>query len=437
MEQLTYYGKKTVPAGIRKDLWSPMAIVQFPNNSRGLSAYRKLRELRILRDYSWRESQPSLLKLPVKLRRKRLMDQKVTCMVDLATVIDKQNTEIEKRAAEEPEEEKKSRLLKERWKKTEELAMVAEQGGITELEKEMTELQTKLEKQGAGPAAVFTGLKDLRKRRKIMGEAVHAVTTIAGWKKVEKMATEAEQENIAQFEGNLTELQTRLEGQGESTAAVDKALKRMREKRSKLLQAPHAVKAMAEADLNQVNWSDLALEEPMVEMVKNVRHICKTLGATIDTPTSSKSTLDGEHFENQASDSKEIRIYWRDNADFEVVDKWPSNVHHDTIGLLTGQSRYVAPRIKDIITELKVPLETDLLSKSREDGDESEFQVNDHGDIESSSPGVEPADGEGASVAKGDETKMDTPDSREQEIDQSPWWKKLPGLSRLRRRSSN
>jgi hypothetical protein len=142
--------------------------------------------------------------------------------------------------------------------------------------------------------------------------------------------------------------------------------------------------------------------------------------------------LEGENFEDQASDSNEIRIYWRDNADFEVVDKWPSNVHHDTIGLLTGQSRYVAPRIKDIITEPKVPLETDFSLETRADQEESEF-----GGFEIASTGVGPAGGEGASVAEVDEANMDTPDPRKEEIHQNSWWKKLPGLSRLRRRSSN
>src|ERR1700760_3426435 len=88
MKQLTFYGKKTVTSKLRKDLWRPCATVVFPvpksltlassredepvaqdiddelgipqinefNNRRlGELAYKKLRELRVLRDYAWRQ----------------------------------------------------------------------------------------------------------------------------------------------------------------------------------------------------------------------------------------------------------------------------------------------------------------------------------------------------------------------------------------------
>jgi len=172
-----------------------------------------------------------------------------------------------------------------------------------------------------------------------------------------------------------------------------------------------------------------------------VRRICKTLGATIDTPSSSpkpKLTLEGERYEEPASDSNEVRIYWKDTADFEVVDKWPSKVYHDTMGLLTGQSRYVAPRIKDIITKPKVLSETNLLSQSREWGEESEFQANVDDEVGNHSTGAGPADRGVATVTKDGETKMGTEsDYQEEENNQSSWWKKLPGFSRLKRRSSS
>jgi hypothetical protein len=131
MPQLVNHGKKTVPAGIRPDIWRPYFTIQFPDNDggrkAGLQAYRRLREFslrhqldppkeelittqddvdRAIRRYGdpaklrnlyrngqtgkiGRQFQLPLLgqKLPQKLRAQKLMDQKATSVADASFIL--------------------------------------------------------------------------------------------------------------------------------------------------------------------------------------------------------------------------------------------------------------------------------------------------------------------------------------------------------------
>ncbi|KAG5985392.1 hypothetical protein E4U55_003620 [Claviceps digitariae] len=55
LKQLPFNGKKTKPAKIRKDYWSPMAMIQFPKGQGevGRSVYQRLRELKHLHEVAW------------------------------------------------------------------------------------------------------------------------------------------------------------------------------------------------------------------------------------------------------------------------------------------------------------------------------------------------------------------------------------------------
>jgi hypothetical protein len=130
---MLFHGKKTVPAAIRRDMWTPYFSVHFPENSAGayvgLSAFKRLRELATQRQLSptgsiltatqddidiaksklggplelyrleqsekWQDKRKLELRLPKagellpkKLRAKRLMDQKATSVADVAFVLD-------------------------------------------------------------------------------------------------------------------------------------------------------------------------------------------------------------------------------------------------------------------------------------------------------------------------------------------------------------
>lgn len=57
LKQLPFNGKKTKPAKLRKDYWSPFAQISFPagQGSVGRSVFQKLRELKHLHEVAWDE----------------------------------------------------------------------------------------------------------------------------------------------------------------------------------------------------------------------------------------------------------------------------------------------------------------------------------------------------------------------------------------------
>lgn len=94
LKQLPYLGKKTVPAVLRKDLWLPFALVEFPSPLQGLNAFRKLREFRRLHETAYpielitiKEGDDAGKLMKIKQRGKVLMDQKANSVADLAAVL--------------------------------------------------------------------------------------------------------------------------------------------------------------------------------------------------------------------------------------------------------------------------------------------------------------------------------------------------------------
>ncbi|KAK3191775.1 hypothetical protein K4F52_002199 [Lecanicillium sp. MT-2017a] len=55
LKQLPFNGKKTKPAKLRKDYWSPLATIEFPAGAGavGRTAFQKLRELKHLHEVAW------------------------------------------------------------------------------------------------------------------------------------------------------------------------------------------------------------------------------------------------------------------------------------------------------------------------------------------------------------------------------------------------
>ena len=110
LDQLPYLGKKTVPPRIRKDLWTPLAMVYFPSPHAGLAAYRKLREFRRRHETQYPLSvitetagkQAGCL-YPKKKRGKVLMNQKANSIADLAAVLWQQEQGPSERRIEQAE----------------------------------------------------------------------------------------------------------------------------------------------------------------------------------------------------------------------------------------------------------------------------------------------------------------------------------------------
>ncbi|KAL9609009.1 MAG: hypothetical protein Q9167_006195 [Letrouitia subvulpina] len=113
IKQLPFLGKKTVPATLRRDLWTPLCFVTFPRPNIGLVAYRRLRELRRLHETSYplsliTETEDGPRKgqlMSTKKRGKVLMNQKANSVADMAAVLLMQ----EKGPTEEQLEESKKR----------------------------------------------------------------------------------------------------------------------------------------------------------------------------------------------------------------------------------------------------------------------------------------------------------------------------------------
>ncbi|CUS13709.1 unnamed protein product [Tuber aestivum] len=93
LRQLTFVGKKSVPAALRKDVWAPMATVTFKETLMGANTFRMLREFRRLHETSYSKE---LLQKSKKERTRILMNQKANSIADLAESIRMQVDRIKK-----------------------------------------------------------------------------------------------------------------------------------------------------------------------------------------------------------------------------------------------------------------------------------------------------------------------------------------------------
>ncbi|KAL9121421.1 MAG: hypothetical protein Q9187_002023 [Circinaria calcarea] len=103
LKQLPYLGKKTVPASLRKDLWTPLALLSFPSALSGLTAYRKLREYRRLHETAYPLSRVTQTTgkhagqlMPKKAKGKVLMNQLANSVADMAAVLLQQEKGLSK-----------------------------------------------------------------------------------------------------------------------------------------------------------------------------------------------------------------------------------------------------------------------------------------------------------------------------------------------------
>ncbi|ROT35902.1 hypothetical protein SODALDRAFT_362751 [Sodiomyces alkalinus F11] len=102
LQQLPFIAKKSKPAKLRKDLWRPMAMIQFPLGAgvAGQSAFQKLREFRRRHELEWDDSlffetepDPTTGEMKrVKLRSRiergyAIHDQRANAIADMAAVL--------------------------------------------------------------------------------------------------------------------------------------------------------------------------------------------------------------------------------------------------------------------------------------------------------------------------------------------------------------
>ncbi|KAM5463905.1 hypothetical protein MauCBS54593_007350 [Microsporum audouinii] len=189
LSQLLYHGKKTVPAGLRKDMWVPYFSIHFHTPSLGLEAYKLLREFSLRRqlepptklitnskeslekkrpqdlaeakkwDQTWN---PRIGQIMMKKDRARvLMDQKATSVADAAAVLtiqakreQKQHEQEENEGEKgEPQEKKLSHKARRRVIRAQKRQQAHEElvrKRINELEKSMSNrgIQAKVDMEG-------------------------------------------------------------------------------------------------------------------------------------------------------------------------------------------------------------------------------------------------------------------------------------------------
>jgi Transcriptional regulation of mitochondrial recombination len=92
LKQLPFNGKKTKPPKVRRDLWRPMAVIQFPegHGKIGESVYQKLREFKKMHELSWGDEvlfNDDGTSRTKKERGIALNDQKLNAIADLAAVL--------------------------------------------------------------------------------------------------------------------------------------------------------------------------------------------------------------------------------------------------------------------------------------------------------------------------------------------------------------
>ncbi|KFY06822.1 hypothetical protein V492_07713 [Pseudogymnoascus sp. VKM F-4246] len=119
LRQLPYNGKKTVPAALRKDLWSPLARIEFPagHSAAGLNAFRMLREYRTLHETQWPKELALDDKgrtLSRKLRGRKLCDQRANSIADISATLGKVS-KVEKSVGDKAEKEIEEISTTVRW----------------------------------------------------------------------------------------------------------------------------------------------------------------------------------------------------------------------------------------------------------------------------------------------------------------------------------
>ncbi|KAJ5370652.1 uncharacterized protein N7496_006744 [Penicillium cataractarum] len=224
LRQMVYHGKKTVPAELRRDMWTPYYSVHFGDARLGLRAYQLLREFSLRRQMSpppemitvteeflasRRPKDPSDAEEFDRLNKKRighpmekkerarvLMDQKATSVADIAAVLEIQENEIENGILDK-EQWRQKHFRSQRRRQREAMAQEAEraeqnQARIEALEQQLSEregVEVKIGEIGDYPKTPG----DV----KILWRDVHDANYAASWPtKVQHGELEIKRDNI-------------------------------------------------------------------------------------------------------------------------------------------------------------------------------------------------------------------------------------------------
>jgi hypothetical protein len=383
MKQLAFYGKKTKPRALRRDMWRPFASVTFPQGSEedGLRAYKVLREFRLLRDYAWREIphfnpalrdgsdlrdapdfstgyhkieegnlQPKILeKVKEMLKKKKrawlLMDQRATSVADLAKVLQMREEWVREREA-KAEKKKNGEETKHanQWAKVERLAALARSSRMDTIKQHLAREQDRLEKfKRDNILEKITEterlVKNLMTARNRLQRAREAVDEVSGVN-----ISNTKKKHWNQQLTSLVEAQKqKLSGKADPTSGelVPKTVET-------------AVQDVKQSMLHQVSnksaqdeFQETKNEAPtgkMTKVIDSLRTIRKGRRKGKKKRLFRKETFTREiEVDTTKLPAEAIKIKWLDLRNAEWSESWPEDVYHAQMGLLTEHTKYTMP----------------------------------------------------------------------------------------------
>lgn len=126
LDQLPFIGRHSKPAVIRPDEWTPHCVLTFPTAEQGHNAYRKLREFRKLHENSWKNTNPEWINSPIKVRIKKIMDQRANTTADIAEVLKIQELHGEEmKIALDKQQQEVAEYLDKKWAEIDAIANAA------------------------------------------------------------------------------------------------------------------------------------------------------------------------------------------------------------------------------------------------------------------------------------------------------------------------
>ncbi|KAB2577216.1 uncharacterized protein LTHEOB_998 [Lasiodiplodia theobromae] len=373
LSQLSFAGKKTVPAKLRKDIWRPLATVSFRNSAEGLVVYRNLREFRKLHEQNWdhtkeypmlppdaqkrlKESKAAPTK---KERAKIIMDQKANSIADLAAVLKKHAAEF--RTLFQHNEEALDRELNDVFaaagrlkkinmtikEKKEALGMKAtsEEKDATPDEKEAAPAKEVTPEERE---AILKELKELAsEKKKLRGadEAAEAIKPIHTELTLSRMRDNG---GMAKIQKEIDEARDTLRSKDEDITEGYRALleQRVREWKIKIRKIHKAFLSMrlrlGRTAYDPKQEVEQILEQMLEKADKKAgkKAVNKVVNEAANKPANKPRKKANDKIpEPTEAFRAAVRIKWADIRDASHAKQWPSTVKHSELGFI----RHSAP----------------------------------------------------------------------------------------------
>lgn len=421
MKQLAFYGKKTKPHALRRDMWRPFASITFPQGSEedGLRAYKVLREFRLLRDYAWREIphfNPALRdksefqdapnfstgyheiedgQLPPKklekvkemlLKKKRawmLMDQRATSVADLAKVLQMREGWVREREA---KAEKKKNGVETKhanqWARVEKLAALASGSRMETIKHHLAREQDRLEKSKRDNilekiAETERLVRNLMTARNRLQRAREAVDEVSGVNIPNSKKKRWNQQLTSLVEAQKQRLSRKADPTiGEPIPkTVEKVIQDAKQSMLHQVSNGPAQDKFQEAE-NEDSTGKIT------KVIESWRKIRKGRRKGKRARQFRREILKREiEVDTTKLPAEAIRIKWLDVRDAEWAESWPEDVYHAHMGLLTEHTKYTMPhpdeaasfKPKEWVEQEEEQLGEDIVL----DGEASEEEVGD------------------------------------------------------------